>query len=138
LKTLNDSDIKKQPVLFAFDQVNALFCKTAYADKESIPITANRFKIVQSLVDVIGKSTCVIAGDCSLSQIKSETFDTLVRNTPKINNDPLDLEVKEIGDAKASIENITGYVVPAFSVKETRPVLEFYQHKNLVNIGIVE
>jgi hypothetical protein len=160
LETLNSTSVKRAPVLFALDQVNALFCKTAYADKESNPLTADKFQIVQSFYNLFKKSekntSCVITGDCSLSQIQSYYYKEIVENMPKVNTDPLDLQLeifepvshiylnsttdksqKEPFKANVTIPNLTGYVLPAMSLEETWPLMQFYQRTNLINNGML-
>jgi hypothetical protein len=165
MEILSDKSIKRPPVLFALDQVNALFCKTQYADKDSIPLTSDRFAIVRSFYSLFQNvpvnSACLIAGDDSLTQIRSYYFQKLLKDAPKLNKDPLDLQVEtfqslsdvsefgvelplimdrsqvDLFSYPVQIPNMTGYVIPALSLEETRPLLQFYKRTNIVNISML-
>jgi hypothetical protein len=84
----------ERPVTFALDQANALFCKTQYCDKESNPLTSNRFQMVQSIYRLLNnpipKNTfIVLANDSSETWIKSFYFERLMKEASQLNIDPL-------------------------------------------------
>jgi hypothetical protein len=165
METLLDPKTKRAPVLFALDQVNALFCKTSYADKDSNPLTSDRFAIAQTFYGLFQKvpinTACIVAADDSMTQIRSYYFQKLLKRAPKFNKDPLDLHVEtfqsisnvsefgvdlplimdrsqvELFNHPVEIPNLTGYVIPALSLHETRPLLQFYRKTNIVNMGML-
>ncbi|KAJ3083509.1 37S ribosomal protein S23 mitochondrial [Rhizoclosmatium hyalinum] len=73
----------RPPVLFSFDQVNALYTNTAYFDEESKPIHANKLALLRPFIQLLTRPTvpkaCILAAtDQTTTQIKSPFLNHLI------------------------------------------------------------
>ncbi|KAI8901647.1 mitochondrial ribosomal death-associated protein 3-domain-containing protein [Globomyces pollinis-pini] len=88
---------KRPPILFALDQVNALYTQTHYFDKESQPLTANRLRVVNQIHKLLDSKSLknlstVIAQSESHSLIRSKFLIGQIEKAKLISEtDPFDL-----------------------------------------------
>ena len=161
---IRNSNSNTRPfILLALDQVNALYCSTAYCDKNSVPISADRLSLAAKLqkilaTDEIKNCARLISVDDSQPQIKSHYLNSIIASSPLIHSDPLDISskkylelnnVSEFGvDAPAALDpsledsfpkipvsKLNRFTVPIFTQTETLELLKHYQNCQLVEEG---
>ena len=85
-------------VLLALDQSNALYSKTAYNDKDSNPITSDKFEVIQTFLRIIStklppRTAVCLSVDNSVTQIRSHYLEKLIAKATPIHIDPLEIKV---------------------------------------------
>ena len=102
-------------ILLAIDQANGLYSKSAYNDKDSNPITTNRFQVMQSFYKLLNansfaRTSIVLAMDNSKTQIRSHYLEKMIAQSPVIHDDPMQIKV----DRFENLDNITefGAILP--------------------------
>ncbi|KAI9350204.1 mitochondrial ribosomal death-associated protein 3-domain-containing protein [Obelidium mucronatum] len=76
-------------VLFSFDQVNALYCKTSYYDTESNAILPDQMALLRPFISLLArpsipKAAVVCATDHTLTTIKSPFLNHILKQSPKV------------------------------------------------------
>ncbi|KAJ3276742.1 37S ribosomal protein S23 mitochondrial [Terramyces sp. JEL0728] len=154
--------LPERPKIFlAIDQINAIYTKTAYCDKDSAPLTADKFAIAakfHSLLQTELQNVArLIAVDNSVTQIKAPYLDILSKKSLSLNKDPLQLNIKKYKQVAAEeldailpratlnngfptveIKNLCNYVIPALDKAETHSILDFYRKTGVLRQASVD
>ncbi|KAJ3315938.1 37S ribosomal protein S23 mitochondrial [Boothiomyces sp. JEL0838] len=148
-------------ILLALDQINAIFTNTAYCDKDSNPLTADKFAIAakfHSLLQTeLTNAARLIAVDNSVTQIKSPYLEIISNKAHSLNKDPLRLHVQKYQKVPAEeldailprttlnngfpdiqIKNLQNYVIPALDKPETLGILDFYRKTSVLRQASVD
>jgi hypothetical protein len=59
LQNLMEKETNRPPVLFAFDQINCFYSKTAYFDSHSLPLTSDRLQPIHVFQKLFRENTSV-------------------------------------------------------------------------------
>ncbi|KAJ3304246.1 37S ribosomal protein S23 mitochondrial [Kappamyces sp. JEL0829] len=155
--------LERPNVLVALDQANALYSRTQYSDKESVPLTADRFVIASKFHSILSSSQMentarVISPDHSQPLIKSQYLSSTASGVPALNHDPLALAVKQYSSLDsasdfgvqlpAAMDPLRGntfpsiplgslkrFVIPLMTQGETRSMLELYKSTKIIPEG---
>jgi Mitochondrial ribosomal death-associated protein 3 len=151
-------------VLIALDQVNALYCSTMYRDKESTPVTADKFILISKIHSILSseqfgnsKVVRVVSQDMTKPLIRSRPLEKKIRQLDDISESPhIDVtrnryqqleNVSEFGVllpsklesqqsfAEIKLGNAVKLHINCFDKAETEKVLDFYKSKNVVAGG---
>ncbi|KAJ3346082.1 hypothetical protein HDU91_007147 [Kappamyces sp. JEL0680] len=155
--------LERPNVLVALDQANALYSRTQYSDKESVPLTADRFVIASKFHSILSSSQMentarVISPDHSQPLIKSQYLSSTASGVPALNHDPLALAVKQYSSLDSASDfgvqlpaamdplrgntfpsiplgNLKRFVIPLLTQDETRSMLELYKSTKIIPEG---
>ncbi|KAJ3325157.1 37S ribosomal protein S23 mitochondrial [Boothiomyces sp. JEL0866] len=149
---------ERPKVLLALDQINAIYTNTAYCDKDSNPLTADKFaiasKIHSLLQSELTNTAKLVALDNSVTQIKSPYLDIISKKAHSLNKDPLRLNIQKYQKVAAEeldailprttlnngfpdiqIKNLQTFVIPALDKPETLGILDFYRKTSVLRHG---
>lgn len=128
-------DNSRPPMLICIDQVNALYSTTAYHDKESNVLDADRFKLPAYFRKLIGsnadRASILLSSDDSQPLLKSASLRTKISSLPAINPDLLAGQEPQAKYASKDLKAERLLISP-YNMEEVKQTLDYFQTVHLV------